>query len=167
MSGAGHGAGGPGPLLGVERILVAHAFTPACEQALAWALGLAAGLGGTVEAVHVVNTAALDALFGPPDPKLWEEALAHATRRLAEVAAAAAHPALTHKVLEGPAASVIVDHATATRADLIVVGTAGRSGLGRVLMGSVAERVVRTATCPVLVVRSDPPLRTPAPSSPD
>jgi nucleotide-binding universal stress UspA family protein len=46
-----------------------------------------------------------------------------------------------------------VEHAASCRADLIVMGTNGRSGLSHLLLGSVAERVVRTASCPVLVVR--------------
>ena len=53
---------------------------------------------------------------------------------------------------EGPAASAIVAAAKRHRAHMIVVGTHGRSGVRRVLIGSVAERVVRTAPCPVLTV---------------
>jgi nucleotide-binding universal stress UspA family protein len=53
---------------------------------------------------------------------------------------------------EGPAASAIVAAARRYRAHMIVVGTHGRSGVRRVLIGSVAERVVRTAPCPVLTV---------------
>jgi nucleotide-binding universal stress UspA family protein len=57
-------------------------------------------------------------------------------------------------VLEGTAADAIVRTARAKRANVIVMGTHGRSGLARLFMGSVAERVVGTAPCPVLTVRA-------------
>jgi nucleotide-binding universal stress UspA family protein len=53
---------------------------------------------------------------------------------------------------EGPAAATIVQAARRHRAGLVVVGTHGRSGVRRLLLGSVAERVVRTSPCPVLTV---------------
>ena len=53
----------------------------------------------------------------------------------------------------GSPARRIVEQAGETRADLIVMGTHGRTGLGHLLLGSVAERVVRTAKCPVLTTR--------------
>ena len=53
----------------------------------------------------------------------------------------------------GPATEIIVAFAVARKADLIIVGSQGRTGLSRLLIGSVAERVVRHALCPVLVVR--------------
>jgi nucleotide-binding universal stress UspA family protein len=56
---------------------------------------------------------------------------------------------------EGQAASAIVRQAEQVRADLIVMGTHGRSGLPHMLLGSVAEKVVRTASCPVLTVRPE------------
>jgi nucleotide-binding universal stress UspA family protein len=65
-------------------------------------------------------------------------------------------------VLEGPVAEVLVDYARAHRIDLIVMSTHGRSGLSRWVFGSVAERVLRGAHCPTLVVRG-----TPAPDTAD
>lgn len=62
-------------------------------------------------------------------------------------------PSVTHEVLTGPAASEIVEFARAHGMDLIVMGTHGRRGLSHLLMGSVAERVLRTAHCPVLTVK--------------
>ena len=54
---------------------------------------------------------------------------------------------------EGYAATVIVEEANVRRADLIVIGTHGRSGLKHLLLGSIAERVVQKAPCPVLTVK--------------
>ena len=62
--------------------------------------------------------------------------------------------ALDRRMEEGDPASMIVRVATETGADLIVMGTHGRTGLRHLLMGSVAEYVVRKATCPVLTLRT-------------
>lgn len=58
------------------------------------------------------------------------------------------------KLLEGVASAAIVGFAETSEQDLIVMGTRGRTGLGHALLGSVAEKVVRTAPCPVLTVRA-------------
>ncbi len=63
-------------------------------------------------------------------------------------------PRIRTLFVTGKAASAITETARKLRADLIVIGTHGRSGFSRLMIGSVAERVVRTATCPVLTVRS-------------
>jgi nucleotide-binding universal stress UspA family protein len=63
---------------------------------------------------------------------------------------AQALPLSSHALLVGPAAKRIVEHAGKVHADLIVMGTHARRGLSHLLLGSVAESVVRTAKCPVL-----------------
>ena len=60
---------------------------------------------------------------------------------------------VTHAFLEGDPATEIVRCATEARADVIVIGTHGRTGVDRLMMGSVAERVMREAPCSVLVVK--------------
>jgi nucleotide-binding universal stress UspA family protein len=67
-----------------------------------------------------------------------------------------------HRLIVGAAATQILQVAKVAKCDLIVQGTHGRTGLGRLLMGSVAEQVVRKASCPVLTVKTPRP---PAPSS--
>jgi nucleotide-binding universal stress UspA family protein len=62
-----------------------------------------------------------------------------------------------HRLAEGDAATEILRLAKETQADVIVMGTHGRTGLVRVLMGSVAEQVVRKAPCPVVTVKTPPP----------
>jgi nucleotide-binding universal stress UspA family protein len=62
-------------------------------------------------------------------------------------------PAVRTCVIEGHAATAIVDVAAEEQADIIVMATHGRGGLGRAVLGSVADHVVRHATCPVLLVR--------------
>ena len=73
--------------------------------------------------------------------------------QLAARAAAAGRKDLPSEVLTGSPARTIVDAARQHQCDLIVMGTHGRHGMAHLLLGSVAERVVRTAACPVLVVR--------------
>ena len=64
---------------------------------------------------------------------------------------------VTHRLIRGDAAKEILAAAAACHADLIVMGTHGRTGLSRFLLGSVAEVVLRSANCPVVTVRSVPP----------
>jgi nucleotide-binding universal stress UspA family protein len=81
---------------------------------------------------------------------------ADAQRRLGRLVAQAKKRGVRAKglVLEGIPHERIVRAARSTRADLIVLGTHGRTGLGRVFLGSVAARVVTLASCPVLTVRA-------------
>jgi universal stress protein A len=71
---------------------------------------------------------------------------------------------VTHLILEGDPAEVIVDVAREHGCDLIVMGTHGRSGLGRLVLGSVAEQVIRHAPCPVLTSKA--PVGQPEPVTP-
>lgn len=134
--------------LELRYVVVPIDFSPRSIDALAYARSLAARCGATVELVHVVDSAAVDGFTGHANPVVWLEALEGARKRLVELAKGD-----PFKVLEGRPADVIVDHAQAVKADLVVMGSLGRTGLERLLVGSVAERVVRLAPCPVLVVR--------------
>jgi nucleotide-binding universal stress UspA family protein len=143
----------------IKRILVPTDFSAAADAALNYAVGLAAKLGATVSAVHVfddpfVAGGVFSGEYVPMPPELREEMLQDLRRRLADTVAKHGHSELSPQVLIGPTARTIVDSARDARADLIVMGTHGRSGISHVLLGSIAERVVRTAECPVLTVRS-------------
>ena len=59
---------------------------------------------------------------------------------------------ITHKVLMGDVAEQIVDYATEIRADMIIMGTHGYKGLEKIMFGSVADKVVRSAICPVTTI---------------
>lgn len=135
--------------LTLDRLLVAVDFSAAGDEALAYARSLAVSAGAEVELLHVVDAAAVDGVLGPADPTVWSGALQQARARLEGLR----RQDELATVLEGHPPDVIADHALARRIDLIVVGSHGRSPLQRLLLGSVAEQVVRTAPCPVLVVR--------------
>jgi len=143
-----------------ERILVPTDFSPASDAALEYARTLAQQFGSSLNLVHVFEDPFTSGAFVgdgtvmmPLD--LRETLLESAGAQLAErhQAHVATLPKSSTDLLIGSGAKSIVEHAQQTHADLIVMGTHGRTGLPHLLIGSVAERVVRTATCPVLTTR--------------
>ena len=88
-------------------------------------------------------------------PEMQREIEAAARKRLEEAVMDANGPKTVPVVMTSSTpAYAIVDYARDHEVDLVIMGTHGRGAVGRLLMGSVAERVVRTAPCPVLTVRS-------------
>ncbi|MFB6171907.1 MAG: universal stress protein [Haloarculaceae archaeon] len=140
-----------------QRILHATDGSAASERAAETALELAETLGATLDVTFVVEPSAL-----PLDARS-EAYLAAAENEGRETVdelvdrAAEAGGDVVGSVVEGHPADAICTHATESGADLIVVGTHGRTGVDRVLLGSVAARVVRHAAVPVLTV---PPAET-------
>jgi nucleotide-binding universal stress UspA family protein len=145
------------PKRGSKRIVAGTDFSDPALPAVKAACDEARRIGGQVTLVHSIELAALPVEgFGPTGAGAWTTALdqldAEATRRLKEIVKTCGvrgEHRLTH---ERPAAALI-RIAEVCEADLLVVGTRGRTGITRVLLGSVAEAVVRTAGCSVLVVR--------------
>ena len=143
-----------------RRILVPTDFSPTSDAALEYARILAAKFGSSVQILHVIDdpTAASEFVpdgFAPSTDGIRTALLDQAHTRLERVmnlVDRSRHHAHAEAVLGLPAQSII-DYATATGTGLIVMGTHGRTGLAHLLMGSVAEQVVRTAPCPVLTVR--------------
>jgi universal stress protein A len=144
----------------ITRILVPMDFSPHADHAMDYAAGLAAQLGAAMELFHVVEDPLLSGasaeIYVPNLEELREGMIDDAERRLAACKAtlgARGVPVVTTIRLGRPAYT-IVEYATAARPSLIVMGTHGRTGLAHMVMGSVAERVVRTAPCPVLTLRA-------------
>jgi len=145
------------------RILWACDFSAGSLRALRWVVPLArAAYGSEITALHVIPTS-LPAAGGPlalTDPGLLRPGLRHDVSarldRCLGPAVAASVP--THVVLrEGHPAQQILREACSLPADLVVVGTRGRGGLERSVMGSVAEAVLGRAPCPVLAVPAAAP----------
>ena len=140
-----------------QRIVCATDFSDTAEAAWEVACDLAAVHRAEVTLVHVFPDL-------PPSPEIavpsvvevWEEqrrwVSQEVDRRVADAAARGLRSRAVVKM--GPAAPGLVEAVTDVSADLLVVGTHGRTGLERVLLGSVAEQVVRTAPCAVLTVKS-------------
>jgi nucleotide-binding universal stress UspA family protein len=144
----------------VTRVLVATDFSPASDAALDFAKTLATRFGASLHVLHVLEdpyvTGAFAAeIYAPPPPGLRESWLRSAEGTMATLVTEADTTAfmITTDVVFGPIARTIVERAAQIGADVIVMGTHGRGGVAHLLMGSVAERVVRTAGCPVLTTR--------------
>ena len=103
-------------------------------------------------------------MAGPEVARIWEEQRGWVQRALADRVAATALPA-RWMLKGGTAAESIIEAATESQADLIVIGTHGLRGLTRLFIGSVAERVVRLAPCAVLTVKPREAERAAAPEA--
>jgi universal stress protein A len=140
----------------ITHILVPTDFSDSADDALAYALTLADQVGATVRLVHVFDDPDTVGLYSemyvPMPPEMRAEIMANLRRELTARAAKGTRE-VASEVLSGAPATTIVDAAKRHQCDLIVMGTHGRHGAAHLLLGSVAERVVRTAACPVLVVR--------------
>jgi universal stress protein A len=139
-----------------KTILVPTDFSPASARALEYAQLVAARFSASLHLLHVAEDPV--AAVGPEAyvvdlPALREQVVQDAERRLTQVAAPLSGVTVTTEVLIGSPARTIAKIAADRGADLIVMGTHGRGGLAHLLLGSVAERVIRMAPCPVLTVR--------------
>jgi nucleotide-binding universal stress UspA family protein len=142
-----------------KRILVPVDFSTHSSEAIRAAADLAARYDGAVTLLNVWEGSVYYfpegyVLYSPDHLRKVMTELGReldASRREAEVAGA---PRVETKQREGVAATEIVDFAREGEFDLIVMGTHGRTGVKHALMGSVAERVVRKAPCPVLTLHA-------------
>jgi nucleotide-binding universal stress UspA family protein len=145
--------------IGPKTILVPTDFSPASKPAAEEALTLVRGFGGRIIFVHVLDLSYIypvgfggEAYVPPPltvqDFELdWQAFLSDLPLGGGLV--------WEKQTREGHAAQTITEIAAEVEADLVVIGTHGRTGLAHILLGSVAERVIRTTACSVLTVRPD------------
>ena len=143
----------------LRRILHPSDFSPASGMALAKAIEMAKANQAELLLVHVLVPYVPMAGEGYLSPKVYEEieatSRAHAQKALDALRAKAKQAGVRVRTLlmEGTPHEQIIRAARSKRADLIVIGTHGRTGLAKLFLGSVAGRVVSTAACPVLTVR--------------
>jgi len=145
----------------LKTILVATDFSPASAAALTYGRELATNFGAQLLVVHVAGNVLTRPYAGGDgisfvDPGLQLELEVRAHRQLEAVISAEDRKARRAQgiVLASNAPAVaIVEYAEEKGVDLVVLATHGRGAVAHLLMGSVAERVVRTAACPVLTVR--------------
>jgi universal stress protein A len=124
--------------ISLREILAATDFSGHSHQAFEAALALAQHFGARLHVLHVISD--------PSKKEMAQAQLDALTEEQSDVIK------IVRTVSVGHAASEIVKYAGREKIDLIVLGTHGRGGLARVLMGSVAETVVRTAPCQVLTI---------------
>ena len=145
-------------MIEIRRILCPIDFSDYSRRALDHAIAIARWYESTVTVLHVFSTAPVAAVG--PGPVVLEPILLTAGDRdqlLADTKAFAqteSAPGITidAAVRQGDTAGEILEQATSMKADLVVIGTHGRSGFERLLLGSVAEKVLRKASCPVMTV---------------
>lgn len=145
-------AAGPAIASGkVKRILHPSDFSPDAEAAFRLACSLARDYGAVLRVLHVSRPPAIAPIIGvvPPEPDRERREL---TERLAAMALVPhVHVECELVVSDDPGPAIVRE---AGRADLVVMGTHGRTGIRRALFGSVAEYVVRNASCPVLTMKA-------------
>lgn len=137
----------------ITRILVPVDFSVYGYAALDFATSLAIGIGAELSIIHVDDhdhSATKEHPHGAPEMDerqhgLWDQ--------LKQFKPSVDSVKYIHKIFKGDPAKEISDYANEKHYDFVVVGTHGRTGLGRVLMGSVAEQVVRNTKCPIVSVK--------------
>jgi len=145
----------------ITRVLVPIDFSPSARAALEYATFVAARHGASLDVLHVweppgyVGPDALALLPVAAGQPGWEQTRAEVTREVDRfLAKAGDRPKhLSVRIEAGEPGDTILSVARDGGADLIVMGTHGRTGLSRLLIGSVAEAVLRRSTCPVLTIR--------------
>jgi nucleotide-binding universal stress UspA family protein len=140
-------------MIAIRSILHPTDFSPRSEYAFRLACQLAKDHGATVTVLHVLPVPI--AVFGngivPPEPENFREEM---KEKLRATASPVPEVRLERMLVDGEPASEILRIATEQKCDMIVMGTHGWTGLTRLLMGSVAEKVVRKAPCAVLTVKT-------------
>jgi nucleotide-binding universal stress UspA family protein len=145
-------------MLALHTILHPTDLSPLSDYAFRLACSLARDHGARLIVLHVRPPEILFAespYVLPPDPaQVWE----YWQEELCSLRPPDSIVAVEHLLKEGDPATEILSTAKANDCDLIVMGTHGRTGVSRLLMGSVAEQVLRHAACPVLTVKATPAL---------
>ena len=143
----------------IKTILVPTDFSEPSIDALKYAKDLATALKASIHLLHVVQDPLAEPWglesYGPLPPDIFREIKARAQKELEESLPEAERKTYnaTLAMTEGAPFSQIIEYAKLHPIDLIVMGTHGRGALAHAILGSVAERVVRYAPCPVLTVR--------------
>jgi len=147
-------------LMPIRTILHPTDFSPSSEAAFAFACSLAGEYFSEILLLNVVEPVFIMTLegFAAPYPTIEMEA---ARKRLDTIVALDSRVKIRREVAYGGSVDEIVRVAVESKADMIAMGTHGRSGLSRLIMGSVAEGVLRKVPCPVLFVK-EPAKHSPA-----
>jgi len=141
-----------------RNIVIATDGSENSKKAISYGIGIAKLSGATVHTLYVVDTSSFSSI---PMDGGWEE-MYEILRKEGEKAVSevkelgeASGVNVRNVILEGHPSSEIINFAENNNADIIVVGTLGKTGLDRFLMGSVAEKVMRSSKIPVLIVRGE------------
>jgi universal stress protein A len=142
---------------GFKRIMLPVDFSEHCDRAAEYAAWFARSSAATVHLVHVIVNPA-DPIYEPGEVVHWD-LVEHSEKKAQALLEASGRRCLPekctreHHVLQGDAYERLVDAAEQIQPDLIVMSSHGRGGIAHLVIGSVAEKMVRHAPCPVFVVR--------------
>jgi len=140
--------------VGFKQVLIATDFSPASERALAYGLAIARRCGSTLSVVHAIPTESREPIPLDPLPRELDRRQLDAEEQMKHLGQKAQINDIEYHLLldQGPVWDVLSSVIEHQHTDLLVVGTRGRCGLTKLALGSVAEEVLRLATCPVLTV---------------
>ncbi len=136
-------------MIRIEKILYPTDFSSYSNQAYFHAISLAEKHGASLTILFVISPD----MKIPGAPKTEDQARFYWQRQLEQIRPLDSKITVRHVLLTGDAATEIVRYTKDAAIDLVVMGTHGRTGLERLLLGSVAEQVLREASCSVLVVK--------------
>jgi nucleotide-binding universal stress UspA family protein len=142
-----------------KKILVPTDGSDTAKLAIKEAVNLAKALNSKIIGIHVIDVTSYVGVAGGVEPIVWETVQGllndEGTKALSMIEKSALHEKVESEVIlkEGIPSEEIINVSKEKEVDLIVMGTAGRTGLDRFLLGSVAEKVIRTSSCPVMIVR--------------
>lgn len=147
----------------VNNVLVPTDFSEGSREAVRYAVDLASRLGATLHVMHVVENpfapGAFMDMYSPPSPDYFVDLEEQAQARLdawVTPADRARCPVATSTRMGVPAAEILDRIEGEPAIDLVVMSTHGRGGMARLVMGSVTDKVIRSASCPVLTMREHP-----------
>lgn len=147
----------------IKNILVPTDFSAGSEEAVRYAYDLALALGSTLHIMHVLENpfapGAFMEMYAPPPPEYFQDLERRADDRLRNSLTPeqqARVPVVLGSRLGVPASEILDRLNEEPKIDLLVMATHGRGGVARLVMGSVTDKVVRSAPCPVLTMREHP-----------
>jgi nucleotide-binding universal stress UspA family protein len=142
--------------LGVRNVLFATDFSPISEAALPYAAAISRHFGSTLHLAHVMSDAGLLMMSGGIDyvslGTIYEDAQTEAREKLERIAIRLGETPHRCHVRHGQVWKSLAEIIETSRIDLVIAGTHGRGGFRKLLVGSVAENILRHASCPVLTV---------------
>jgi nucleotide-binding universal stress UspA family protein len=145
-------------MISLNRILIATDFSEHARVALRYAVALGQAFDSEVVLCHILETSDLLAHLPPTGeayfpPEVLQQQETHAKAQCEKLLAEVGYKRIRYTVRQGSPFVEIIATAREEEADLLVVGTHGRGAIAHMLLGSVAERIVRKSPCPVLTVR--------------